>query len=323
MSAVGRLSRRRPSLFATRIGRRFVVRGVAMLLIPCWAAASALHPDAIADFMPPELGALRGDPQVQMWWNEGTDLERREQLLESTQRYEQIEALLPGSAFLQWRIARNYWRHAELLPADDKSSRQHYFGLADAWASRSLESNPECGECILWKLASMGRLATTGGVLQAMHLASTIAAMIERGIALNPTHHDEGRANVALANLYYAGAAFYRIVPERVWVKWMIGVRGDRERSLDYIRKAMAISNPRVDYQVELGAVLLCIGHDRHDAARIEEGRQALREAMGIARFQSTDDLDLAHARILLDAPERACGYSRDGWIELSETKLH
>jgi hypothetical protein len=82
-------------------------------------------------------------------------------------------------------------------------------------------------------------------------------------------------------------------------------------------KKAIAISDARVDYQVELGAVLLCIGTDDRDEARIEQGRAVLRRAMEIEDFQSTDSFDREHARIMIDDPKRACGYSRDSWIDL------
>ena len=226
-----------------------------------------------------------------------------------------IAQALPRSPFIRWRISRNYWRYAERLTPTEKRERIHHFEIAHDWATRSLELDPNCGECTLWKLASMGRLATTAGVFEAMHLASSIAAMIERGIALKPAHSD-GRANVTLANLYYAGAAFYRIVPDHFWARWVIGVQGDKRRSLEYIRKALSISDPRVDYQVELGAVLLCMGHQRGEPQRIEEGRKALRDAMDIPYFQGTDPMDIEHARALMAEPHRACSYSRDGWLE-------
>lgn len=285
---------------------------VAALLLAYGAAANETS-DELA--LPDELSAAGSDPAVQALWVEGLELERREDLLASSRRYEAIAQALPESPFIHWRISRNYWRHAERLAPAEKAERIHHFQIADRWATRSLELDPNCGECTLWKLASMGRLATTAGVFEAMHLASTIANLIERGIELNPAHSD-GRANVTLANLYYAGAAFYRIVPDRFWARWVIGVQGDKWRSLEYIRKALAISDPRVDYQVELGAVLLCIGHERRDPLRIEEGRRALRDAMEIPHLQGTDPLDIEHARLLMAEPQRACSYSRDGWLE-------
>jgi tetratricopeptide (TPR) repeat protein len=257
------------------------------------------------------------DPALRELWAEGLEFERREELAESTRRYEAIAEAVPDSAFIRWRIARNYWRQGERLPMDDKRGRLATFGAAKEWADRSLALDQECGECVLWKMAAMGRLATTGGVIRAASSASRIARLIERGIALRPTHADNER-NVTLANLYYAGSAFYRVVPDWIWLRWVIGVRGDNHRALDYIRKAIEICDVRVDYQVELGAVLLCIGTDEDDEARIEEGRAVLRRAMQIEEFQSTDYFDREHARIMIEEPERACGYSRDSWIDLS-----
>jgi hypothetical protein len=33
--------------------------------------------------------------------------------------------------------------------------------------------------------------------------------------------------------------------------------------------------------------------------------------------FLSTDELDKRHAEVLIEFPERACGYSRDGFIDV------
>ena len=271
--------------------------------------------------LPSSLRVAGPDPLVRQLWYEGLEAEQREDLVSAAARYERIAEALPQSAFIRWRIARNYWRFAERVPVDDKKQRLHYFELADEWAGRSLALDEKCGECVLWKLAAMGRIATTSGVLKSMDLAPTIAEMIDRGIALRPQHSDDEK-NSTLGNLYYAGSAFYRIVPDWFWVQWVIGVRGDKQRALDYIRKALEISATRIDYQVELGAVLLCIGDDEADPARIDEGRRVLRAAMREELyFQSTDAVDIEHAQILIDHPDRACGYSRDGWIDLSEAR--
>ena len=62
------------------------------------------------------------------------DLERSGEILESTRRYEALAAALPQSAFIRWRISRNYWRFGDRLPLDDKRQRLHFFGLAMRWA---------------------------------------------------------------------------------------------------------------------------------------------------------------------------------------------
>jgi tetratricopeptide (TPR) repeat protein len=283
-----------------------VVLGVA------WAAGLAPRGVPAASF-------ASGDPALDALWEQGLELEKREALLESSVRYEAIAAAVPDSAFIRWRIARNYWRHGERLPVQDKKGRLRWFRAAERWADESLELDPECGECVLWKLASIGRVATTGNVIQAASRASAIAELIERGIELEPGHADNPQ-NVTLANLYYAGSAFYRVVPDWFWLSMVIGVRGDNARALEYIDKAIEISPGRLDYQVERGAVLLCMGTDGSDPERIEEGRRVMRHAVDLDNFQTTDAYDRAHARIMLEEPERACGYSRDGWIEFSES---
>ncbi len=261
------------------------------------------------------------DARIRTLWVEGEELEWRDEpkaLLESSRRYERIAEALPDSAFVRWRLSRNYWRYGEKLPMNDKRQRLHFFGLAVRWADDAIAVDERCGECFFWKAASLGRLATTRGVVQAAGSASTIAKLLERGIELRPTHAD-GPQNHTLGNLYYAASAFYRVVPDWWWLGLVLGVRGDNHRALAYIEQAIEISSQRLDYQVERGAVLLCIGHEESDEERIAEGRRVLREAMELQDFQSTDSFDREHARILAAEPEKSCGYSRDGWVDLEE----
>jgi tetratricopeptide (TPR) repeat protein len=283
----------------------------ALILIALFAGEGAVASGPSA--WPPPM-----DPVLQAAWEKGLELEKSESFAESNKQYELLARALPSSATIRWRVSRNYWRLGERLPTDDKKGRMEWFRVSERWADEALRADPECGECVLWKVASMGRIATTGGVIEAAGSASEVARLIDYGIALRPSHADNER-NVTLANLYYAGAAFYRVVPDWFWLGLVIGVRGDNQRALEYIRSAIEISGARIDYQVELGAVLLCIGHDDGDERRLAEGRQVLEQAVALADFQSTDHYDREHAHILMAEPDRACGYSRDGWVDLSE----
>ena len=165
---------------------------------------------------------------------------------------------------------------------------------------------------MLWKFIAMGRQATTVGIWSAARSAKEMSQLLETGIELQPTHRDEP-GNSTLGNLYYSGAVFYRVVPDSWWVKLLIGVRGDLDHSLDYIRKAVALSQDRVDYRVELGAVLLCRGTQKHKPESVAEGIEVLEAARKLKPYLSTDHLDLEHAGLLIASPDRACGYSRDG----------
>jgi hypothetical protein len=140
--------------------------------------------------------------------------------------------------------------------------------------------------------------------------------LLRRGIELAPSHRDND-GNITMGNLYYAGSVFYRVIPEWWWLKWVIGVRGDREKSLGYARSAVALSELRVDYRVELGATLLCLGIEEDVPEFVAEGVEVLEGARRLDDFLSTDALDKAHASALMRFPERACGYSRDGFIDV------
>jgi hypothetical protein len=169
---------------------------------------------------------------------------------------------------------------------------------------------------MLWKFVSMGRQATTRGLLTAAGDVREMDELLRRGIELAPSHRDN-EGNMTMGNLYYAGSVFYRVVPEWWWLEWLVGVRGDKPKSLDYARNAVGLAPVRIDYRVELGASLLCLGLDRGDFDQISEGKKVLRATRGLGDFLSTDPLDKRHAEVLIEFPERACGYSRDGFIDV------
>ena len=258
-------------------------------------------------------GAAGAQQTAAAGWDEALRLEAAGDLLPSAARFE--AAAEAGRAEAWWRAARGYWRFAESLPLDEAARRTGLFTHADGCAARGLEADPSCGECALWRYASLGRLTEHLGWLWGARHAREMRDLLDLGIALKPRHRD-ANGNSELANLYYASAIFHRLVPEGIWLRLLVGVRGDTDRALDDIHRALAISAGRVDYHVEHGAVLLCQGRRRHDAARTREGRDVLRHALSLAPSQPSDVVDQRYAAELLVAPEKACGFSRRGFID-------
>lgn len=293
-------------------------RAIALAVVSLALAAAA--PDRPAADPPAEIAALGLDPAQARQWSEGYALEKRESFLASNLHYEQLVAAHPKSAFLAWHMARNYWREGERLPFEAKDRRRASFTKSLDWAERSLARDPNCGECVLWAIVARGRLATTKGVISSVAMVAPMAGLIERGIALQPTSRDN-EWNTTLGNIYFAAASFYRVAPEGPWVKWVIGARGDKDLALDYIERAVAISPMRVDYRLELGVVLTCIGVERGDAAALARGRRELETTRAMPHHLGTDAVDQQHAQILIAKPELACSYSRDGFIDLSGVK--
>jgi len=286
------------------------------------AVAVAIAVSALARAEPPSVSAAPPpgltDPAATRLWTEAVSLEAERRYPEAIARFEALRSAAPGSSMVHWRAARLYWRSADLLPAEDTEGRVTAFLHAREAAGEGLAVDPECAECMLWRVAAMGRLATTQGLTTAASQAQEMAELIDRGIALAPTYRD-GPSNTSLGNLYYAGAVFYRVVPDWFWIEWVIGVRGDKERSVEMSRQAVSISGSRIDYRVELGAGLVCLGTSEDDPARIEEGREVLRRAATLGGGMETDRIDLEHAEKILEDPDLACGYSRDGWVGIDE----
>jgi hypothetical protein len=242
--------------------------------------------------------------------------------------FEKVADLEGGATEGYWRASRAEWLAGEFLPLDDVDGKVVRFERSLALADRGLAVNPDSAECMLWKFISMGRLRTTRGVWEGLRSLPDMAALLDDGIALNPTHVD-GDDNSTLGNLHYSSAIFYRLVPDWFWVGWMFGVRGDKERALDHSRRALALHPSRLDMQIEVGTQLLCIGTAKKDKARLAEGLAAMKAAVAGARMGTEgqraatqdDHRELYFANLMIEDPTKACGYSGDKILEMDEKK--
>jgi hypothetical protein len=147
-----------------------------------------------------------------------------------------------------------------------------------------------------------------------------MAELLDRGIALEPTYRDSDD-NSTLGNLHYSSAIFYRLVPDWLWLKWVMGVRGDKQRALEHSRLALALHPRRLDYLIEVGTQLLCIGSVEDDEARLAEGLELMKTAVA-RRAESLDDArEIQFARIMIQQPGQACGYSGDKIMDVDEAR--
>jgi hypothetical protein len=90
---------------------------------------------------------------------------------------------------------------------------------------------------------------------------------------------------------------------------------------VDFSRRAVAISPQRLDYQVELGAGLLCLGTRKGHSDLVREGEDVLRQSQSLEAFAEAS-LDATYTQLLLERPDRACSYARDGWIDVGEGEV-
>ena len=223
---------------------------------------------------------------------EGRALERDqpmqavERYLAAARRFEAVAGQHPDWAQPLWRSARGLWMAGDTLPLEAKDERIRRFEAAEALSSRGIAVDPECAECMLWKFASMGRLRTTRFVWTSLRQVPEMAALLDRAIALRPSYREDAE-NSTLGNLHYSSAIFYRVLPDSFWVDLLLGVRGDKDRALYHIQTARSMHPGRLDYQIELGSQLLCLGSVREDPLRLLEGREVHRR---LRRGRGGDD---------------------------------
>jgi len=247
--------------------------------------------------------------------------DREDNYGESLKILESLAQQFPEAPYLMWRLARTYWVYAENLDINDKETRLKNFQKGLDWANKGIATNKNCGECYLFKFGNLGRISTTKGLMNSISSAKELSETIAKAIELEPKHKDT-YYNSSLANAYYASGVFYRIIPDWLIIRWIAGVRGDKLKSLDHIKKAAELSPARVDYQVELGAIYLCLAEDKGMEEMREPGNAALRHALTMKQVMPTDPLDKQYAQGFLDDPSGACGFSRDGIVDLDKKKL-
>jgi len=322
------------------LGRASVALGVALLALAGWVAPVAAEPLArmpeqrpSAANSAPELPPVSARPPLGvrpavLWypgfareaslreaWVNALDRERRYDYLAAAKIFEQLITQAPEEPHTYWRLARAYAWLAELSPPSDVETRARYGTLAMAWADRGLKIQPGCGECCLYKYAGMGRVAMARGILASMRWLKQISQTLDRCMQ-NPPVFVHEPWNPELGNLYYAAAAFYRMLPDSRMLELSVGARGNPHRSLELSRRAIALADQRIDYNVGLGASLLCVGHTDEREELVTEGRLVLQRVPEFRDLMPTDPIDRRAARRLLEQPEQACGYSRDAWNE-------
>ena len=232
--------------------------------------------------------------------------------------FSRVAAAPSGDPDGYWHASRASWLTGEILPFDQVESRMGHFRRARDYADLGLASNPDCAECMLWKFAAMGRLRTAESAITGLRQLGEMAAMLDRGISLEPTYRDN-QLNSTLGNLHYSSAVFYRIVPDWFWVRWVLGFKGDKDKALAHSRSALALHPTRLDYKIELGTQLLCMGVTRSSKKLVDEGQDVMVSAIATVPVNVDDRREIHFAQLILEEPKRACGYSGDRLIDVDE----
>jgi tetratricopeptide (TPR) repeat protein len=241
-----------------------------------------------------------------------------------------------GLAEARRRIAANpedttpYWMAARFLyeigerfdrndPSIDKAA--HYQAMIDV-SEAGLAIEPNNAHLLFALGIGHGRLGTTKGVLSSLFRAKTVEQSWLATVNSELRYAAIGDREYLPCDAHEALAIYYRLVPDWWIVSVIAGTRGDLEKSVSHAEASVACAPDLVRHEKELGVAQICYGQKNKDEAMVAAGIATLEKSKSLVQRSNTDRTDHKHVQMLLDNPDLACEYSRDGQQDLDESKL-
>lgn len=237
-----------------------------------------------------------------------------------------LEAYLvthPDDPEALWRLGRSLYDGAEIMAQKASDAQRLPIYLRVQEVSRKAQAlDPASGQGYLWEGVGLGRIATAKGILSQLFTADDIERLWLKALTTSTTYASASGNSTFPGDVWNGLGQFYRLCPDWAAMKWIAGTRGDIDKSIEYHRKLVSAEPDRIEAVKELGVSLLCKGDKHDDPAATEEGRQWLQKALALPARFATEKIDHQQIPVILSRADDACGYSRDGWEDLSEENV-
>jgi len=185
--------------------------------------------------------------QADALWQERLDLEKTKA---SIALYKEILAEEPTNVAAMWKITRAYhWLGTKIKEKDQQVPTLEQ-GIS--YAEKAVSLRPDCVDCHYWLGVIYGEYGRTKGILKSLKLVGPIKEQMNQVIKLDPTY-SSGGAYLVLGELYRA-------------VPGIVG--GDKQKSLEYLKKAVEIAPDNASNRLSLAKTYLAL--KQKDLARKE-----------------------------------------------------
>lgn len=219
----------------------------------------------------------------------------------------------PHQVDFLWRLSRAHFLRGEQMANDAKEQRLAAFQKGIDVAKKALAIAPNDGNAGFFLAANTGRYNTTKGFLKTIIGLENFEKLCLKAIVDASDYNLLGFTIVGDA--HFALGQFYRLVPDSGLAKMLLGTRGSIDKSIEHLRKAVALQADRGDYLKELGVSLLCKFDKNNDVKLAQEAETLFgTAALSPTWAYETVELDKAHMLKLLQNPDDACAYSRDNY---------
>jgi hypothetical protein len=231
-------------------------------------------------------------------------------------------ASTPDDADLYWLAARFIYEVGELSDRDSDVDKLGLYTEMLALCEKGLKVSPGNPHLLFARGIANGRIGTTRGVLASLFLAKSIETDWLAVTTSDYVYSSIENAEMMPCDTYQALGIFYRLVPDWWIVQVLAGTRGDLDKSLELLEKADTCGPNRMGVVKELAVTQLCIGTKRNDDAMLAKGKANVRRYMSLPAVNDKRRIDHKHGQMLLDDPDMACEYSRDGQQDMDKAKL-
>ncbi len=263
--------------------------------------------------------ATKGEPYKSLWEIEVMiDSEKAD---EADLRLKEVMKNFPNEPRSYWLASKNIFFRGERMSQQQTEAKGALYEEGMNLMQKCVELAPQEINCLLHHGTMVGRWSTNQGLIKSARNGKTVERSWKSALETNQ-HYRFSSGNTSMAATHYGMGVFYRLVPDSFLMKLFFGVRGDIEKSIMHIQKAVETNEGQIELRTELTAALLCKSRrDDSDIDRIRGAQQA-DACMGLKPNDTLDRISQNDCKRLKENPDLGCGYSRDKQQETNPDKF-
>lgn len=252
----------------------------------------------------------KGEPWESAWKAELAM--RKQDLMGADKLLRKLRKKYPNNSKIRWLMAKNIFFRTEVMDKDAKKVKGKLLEEGVKWAKECVDMAPKDINCLLHYGTLVGRSSTNAGIFNTLSKGAVVEGAW-LGAVSTKQHYRFPSANTSLGATYYGLGIYYRLVPDSWWLDLFFGIRGDINRAIKYLERALGTKADQVELYTELAAANLC-RYDREDSdAALEAANRWISSCLKLKAQDPLNEISQRDCKKLKKNPDLGCGYSRDG----------
>jgi tetratricopeptide (TPR) repeat protein len=252
----------------------------------------------------------KGEPWESAW---KAELAMRQQdLMGADKLLRKLRKKYPKNSKVRWLMAKNIFFRTEVMEKEAKEVKGKLLEEGVKWAKECVEMAPKDINCLLHYGTLVGRSSTNAGIFKTLSKGAVVEGAW-LGAVSTKQHYRFPSGNTSLGATYYGLGIYYRLVPDSWWLDLFFGIRGDINRAIKYLERALGTKADQVELYTELAAANFC-KYDREDTDTAKEAANRwISRCLKLKAKDPLNEISQRHCKKLKQDPDLGCGYSRDG----------